>query len=323
MTSCTSDSGGPSVLEVNQISKGKGKGKGAEGKSGSKTTAATTRAKASHSRAAKGMQLQPPKVEERISQRMLMQTVATTAVAMGIGSVTVGSFKLTKLLVRFDKWRTKIRHKGQHLAPAITRLPSTQPVRHYTGMAKMWIEWLSTRTRWSSKIWQSFPSLRLTVPFVWFSLHVQNGLTCLALIRMIHGLVLQVATSICLSGTMYDHVFTYGVSSRWIQLRDYPWLWCWHKCFTTFVWWCWSVLQWCWASRLHWCTGWQTWHSRRTSCNCCLREWCHPAWEVHHRQHQQPTSSYGTHCPCRLGVSSSEWRHLPCDECPKHQRQFS
>ena len=47
---------------------------------------AATRAKVSHSRAAKGMQLQPPKVEERISQRMLMQTVATTAVPMDIGS---------------------------------------------------------------------------------------------------------------------------------------------------------------------------------------------------------------------------------------------
>jgi hypothetical protein len=36
VTSYTSDSGGPSAMEVNQISKGKSKGKGAKGKSASK-----------------------------------------------------------------------------------------------------------------------------------------------------------------------------------------------------------------------------------------------------------------------------------------------
>ena len=100
-------------------------------------TAATTRAKASHNRAAKVMQLQPPKVEERVSQRMLMQTVATTAVAMDIGSAIVGSFKLTKLLVKFDRWRMRIQHRGQHRAPAIIRLLSTQQVRHHTGLVGM------------------------------------------------------------------------------------------------------------------------------------------------------------------------------------------
>ena len=146
VTSYTTDSGGPTAMEVNQVSKGKGKSKGAKGKSGSKGKGKDkgksngsnyTRAKASHSRAAKGMQLQPPKVEERISQRMLMQTVTTTAVAMDIGSVIVGSFKLTRLLVRFDKWRMRIQRRGQHLAPAIIRLLSTQQVRHHTGLVEM------------------------------------------------------------------------------------------------------------------------------------------------------------------------------------------
>ena len=36
VTSYTTDNGGPSAMEVNQISKGKGKSKGAKGKSGSK-----------------------------------------------------------------------------------------------------------------------------------------------------------------------------------------------------------------------------------------------------------------------------------------------
>ena len=118
------------VQRANQDRKAKERTKG-------NPTAATTRAKASHSRAAKGMQLQPPKVEERISQRMLMQTVATTAVAMDIGSAIVGSFKLTKLLVKFDRWRMRIQHRGQHRAPAIIRLLSTQQVRHHTGLVGM------------------------------------------------------------------------------------------------------------------------------------------------------------------------------------------
>ena len=75
VTSYTGDSGGPSAMEVNQISKSKGKSKmqranrdrKAKERTKGNPIAATTRTKASHSRAAKSMQIQPPKVEERIS----------------------------------------------------------------------------------------------------------------------------------------------------------------------------------------------------------------------------------------------------------------
>ena len=84
----------------------------------------TAKAKANHSMVAKVMQPIPPK-EERDSQRMLMQTDATTAMVMDTGRKTAGSINRTKLLDLFDRLKATKQLNVLHLAPVGPAMPNS------------------------------------------------------------------------------------------------------------------------------------------------------------------------------------------------------